>query len=42
MIPRSPKIFGIGLNKTGTTTLGQCGRILGLRCTSFDRDLLDD
>jgi hypothetical protein len=42
VIPRSPKIFGIGLNKTGTTTLGQCGRILGLRCTSFDRDLLDD
>lgn len=39
---RSPKIFGIGLNKTGTTTLGQCGRLLGLRCTSFDRDLLDD
>lgn len=42
VIPRSPKIFGIGLNKTGTTTLGQCGRLLGLRCTSFDRDLLDD
>jgi len=37
-----PKIFGIGLNKTGTTTLGQCGKILGFRCTSCDRDLLED
>jgi len=37
-----PKVFGIGLNKTGTTTLGQCGRILGLRCTSCDRTLLED
>ena len=35
------KVFGIGLNKTGTTTLGQCGRILGYRCTSCDRDLLE-
>ena len=38
----STKIFGIGLNKTGTTTLGECGSILGYRCTSFDRDLLTD
>ena len=37
-----PKIFGIGLNKTGTTTLGQCGKILGYRCTSCDRKLLED
>lgn len=37
-----PKVFGIGLNKTGTTTLGQCGKILGLRCTSCDRKLLED
>ncbi|KYP09969.1 MAG: hypothetical protein A0129_15615 [Limnobacter sp. CACIAM 66H1] len=37
-----PKIFGIGLNKTGTTTLGECGRILGLRCTGCDRKLLKD
>ena len=36
------KIFGIGLNKTGTTTLGQCGKILGYRCTSCDRNLLED
>jgi hypothetical protein len=36
------KIFGVGLNKTGTTTLGQCGALLGLNCTSFDRDLLHD
>ena len=37
---RSPKIFGIGLNKTGTTTLGQCGELLGLKCIGFDRRLL--
>lgn len=36
------KIFGIGLNKTGTTTLGQCGKLLGFRCTSCDRSLLED
>lgn len=36
------KVFGIGLNKTGTTTLGQCGRILGYRCTSCNRSLLKD
>ena len=38
----NPKIFGIGLNKTGTTTLSQCGRILGYRCTSCSRSLLED
>ena len=37
-----PKIFGIGLNKTGTTTLGQCGRILGLRTSGCDKTLLKD
>ncbi|XCN74206.1 MAG: sulfotransferase family protein [Candidatus Electrothrix aestuarii] len=37
-----PKIFGIGLNKTGTTTLGQCGEILGLRCTGCNPRLLED
>lgn len=36
------KVFGIGLNKTGTTTLGACGRILGYRTKSWDRDLLLD
>ena len=36
------KVFGIGLNKTGTTTLGQCGRILGYHCTSCNRSLLKD
>ena len=36
------KIFGIGLNKTGTTTLGLCGKILGYRCKGYDRDLLVD
>lgn len=37
-----PKVFGIGLNKTGTSTLGQAGEILGYRCTSWDRGLLED
>ncbi len=39
---KTTKVFGIGLNKTGTTTLGQCGRILGLRCTSCSKPLLED
>lgn len=39
---RRPKVFGIGLNKTGTTTLGLCGRMLGLRSTSCDKKLLAD
>ncbi|MGW8159184.1 sulfotransferase family protein [Desulfoprunum sp.] len=38
----SLKIFGIGLNKTGTTTLGRCGKILGYRYTECDRGLLED
>lgn len=38
----NPKIFGIGLNKTGTTTLGQCGKILGYRTTSCNKGLLED
>ena len=41
-INTSTKIFGIGLNKTGTTTLGQCGRILGYRCKSCSKQLLED
>ena len=36
------KVFGIGLNKTGTTTLGKCGEILGYRCFSGNRSLLKD
>jgi len=36
------KVFGIGLNKTGTTTLGRCGKILGYRGTSYDKGLLED
>lgn len=36
------KIFGIGLNKTGTTTLGECGLILGYRCITCNRELLED
>ncbi len=34
------KVFGIGLNKTGTTTLGECGRALGYTSTTCDRRLL--
>jgi hypothetical protein len=36
------KVFGIGLNKTGTTTLGECGKVLGYRVKSCDRVLLED
>lgn len=36
------RVFGIGLNKTGTSTLGACGAILGYRCSSCDRALLED
>lgn len=35
------KIFGIGLNKTGTTTLGACLQQLGYRHTSFSLPLLE-
>ena len=34
------KVFGIGLNKTGTTTLGLCFRSLGYNHLSCRRDLL--
>lgn len=34
------KVFGIGLNKTGTKTLGECFRILGYNNKSFDLKLL--
>lgn len=40
--PKRAKVFGIGLNKTGTTTLHECGKILGYRCTSCSRSLLED
>ena len=36
------KIFGIGLNKTGTTTLDKCGKKLGYKVKGCDRDLLID
>lgn len=42
MSPLKPKVFGVGLNKTGTTTLGAMGRELGYTCTSWDYDLLAD
>ena len=35
------KIVGIGLNKTGTTTLGVCLRHWGLRHISWDREAFD-
>ena len=34
------KIFGIGLNKTGTKTLGECFRVLGFKNKSFDPGLM--
>jgi hypothetical protein len=34
------KIFGIGLHKTGTTTLGKCFRTLGFSHMSCRKDLL--
>lgn len=34
------KVFGLGLNKTGTTTLGKCLRQLGFSHVSCRRDLL--
>jgi hypothetical protein len=36
---RSTKIFGIGLPKTGTTSLGYCFRRLGFKHRSYDMDL---
>jgi hypothetical protein len=35
------KVFGIGLNKTGTKTLGECMTILGFRNKSYDFQLLE-
>lgn len=35
------KIFGIGLNKTGTSTLGVCLQQLGFRHSSFNLPLLE-
>jgi hypothetical protein len=34
------KVFGIGLNKTGTKTLGACFTTLGFKNQSFDLNLL--
>jgi len=36
------KVFGIGINKTGTTTLGHCLNILGYKHYSFDFELLSE
>ena len=36
------KIFGIGLNKTGTKTLGSCLEMLGYNHHSYDEDLTRD
>ena len=36
------KVFGIGLNKTGISTLKQCFRVLGYTHKTHDRDLLVD
>jgi hypothetical protein len=34
------KVFGIGLNRTGTTTLGKCFEILGFKTAGFRPDLM--
>ena len=39
-MPDKIKVFGIGLNKTGTTTLGKCLKVLGYQHKSYDLDLL--
>ena len=39
--PSIAKIFGIGLNKTGTTTLATCLKLLGFRHSSCDLALLE-
>jgi hypothetical protein len=38
MVPRKEKrrVFGVGLPRTGTTTLGKCLEILGYRLAEFD------
>lgn len=36
------KVFGIGLNKTGTKTLGKCLSILGYKNKSYDFNLLEE
>lgn len=41
MTQQRAKVFGIGLNKTGTTTLGLCLQRLGYRHSSFDLELLE-
>lgn len=37
----SQKIFGIGLNKTGTKTLGSCLKTFGLKHKTYDLELLE-
>lgn len=39
-VDQSPKVFGIGLNKTGTTTLGRCFVKLGYNHCSFHGPLM--
>jgi type II secretion system protein G len=39
--PGRLKVFGLGLNKTGTSTLGKCLRHFGYRHVSCRRDLLE-
>jgi len=39
--PRDVKVFGIGLHKTGTSTLGACFRILGYRVMGYSQALFE-
>ncbi len=36
------KVFGIGLNKTGTKTLGECFKVFGFKHYSYDFNLLNE
>ena len=37
----SPLVFGLGVSKTGTTSLGAALKLLGYRHKSYDLDLLE-
>lgn len=42
LLGRKSKVFGLGLSKTGTTTLAACMQQLGYKHTSYDEVLLAD
>jgi hypothetical protein len=40
-VRKTIKVFGVGLSKTGTTTLGKCLELLGYRVLDFDLEALE-